>query len=252
MVINKKYEYRLKFGNNEQKLKTFLENVAAEVANLIAKDQYREQFQQYTRKFHQTYAEFQELLEQREQKINEFREKAAKDARLRNKNTGPPVEGYVWWDDSPMNTGNPKFGFWGLPLAKATGPTLKLLPISSNGIPPKNLEEQLEKDYVLLGIIHDWLLQSSFPIDNCNDPEPLKKLAYVIDLNLADEGQKIVETALANVKADLAREQKKEAEKPVETEQKTTCAKIKASLWKLYEVTLKVIVDAVMERVWPK
>lgn len=37
-----------------------------------------------------------------------------------------------------------------------------------------------------------------------------------------------------------------------EPEQNTIWTKIKACLLKLYEVTLKVIVDAVMERFWPK
>jgi len=44
-------------------------------------------------------------------------------------------------------------------------------------------------------------------------------------------------------------------ETPAETERDTTPAKggrIRAWLWKLYEKTLKVIVDAVLERVWPK
>ena len=44
-------------------------------------------------------------------------------------------------------------------------------------------------------------------------------------------------------------------EKPTEVEQKTTPAKhgrIGTWLWKLYEKTLKVIVDAVFERLWPK
>jgi len=44
----------------------------------------------------------------------------------------------------------------------------------------------------------------------------------------------------------------KPPEKPIETEQMAICAKIKALLWRLYEVTLKVIVDAVLERLWPK
>lgn len=58
----------------------------------------------------------------------------------------------------------------------------------------------------------------------------------------------IYSETLVAVKSDLA-------EKPAETERNTTPAKywgIGAFLWKLYEKTLKVIVDAVMEKMWPK
>jgi hypothetical protein len=65
-------------------------------------------------------------------------------------------------------------------------------------------------------------------------------------LRIAAVYQKRTETAASDNKADVL------TEKPAETEQKTVCAKIKAGFWNLYEVTLKVIVDAVMERVWPK
>jgi len=250
MFMNGKYGYRSKFA---QQFLPFLEKVAAEVDKLIAKDQHRKRFQQYASKFHQTNAPFREAYAQRRQKINEFREKSSKDVRFRNKSAGPPEKGYVWYDDSPLETGDPNFGFWGppydeLPFDLKNDPELKLLPISSNGIPPKTTEEQLEKDYVLLAIIHDWLLQSSLPIDDCSGHKPLKTLAFVIDLNLADEGPKIVETALGHVKADL------DNLKPAETEQGTTVAKREkeSCLLKLYEVTLKVIVDAFMERFWPK
>jgi len=52
--------------------------------------------------------------------------------------------------------------------------------------------------------------------------------------------------------AQIAREELV-AEEPAETEQKTTPAKfrrLRAWLWKLYEKTLKVIIDAVLERMW--
>lgn len=45
------------------------------------------------------------------------------------------------------------------------------------------------------------------------------------------------------------------SEKPAETEQDTTpggSGKIGIWLWKLYQKTLKVVVDALLERVWPK
>jgi hypothetical protein len=50
------------------------------------------------------------------------------------------------------------------------------------------------------------------------------------------------------------REQIGISEKPAETEQNATPAKPERESWwlKLYEKTLKVIVDAVLERVWPK
>ena len=61
-------------------------------------------------------------------------------------------------------------------------------------------------------------------------------------------------TALITYK-ELLKGEATSAEKPTEKERKTTPAKrrgIGAWLWKLYEKTLKVIVDAVLEREWPK
>jgi len=36
------------------------------------------------------------------------------------------------------------------------------------------------------------------------------------------------------------------------SEQNAIRAKITGWFWKLYETTLKVVIDAVMERIWPK
>ena len=56
-----------------------------------------------------------------------------------------------------------------------------------------------------------------------------------------------IQLALEHVKTDLAGKQ------PPEPEQDTTPAKHRESwLWRLYEKTLKVIIDAVLERLWPK
>lgn len=60
---------------------------------------------------------------------------------------------------------------------------------------------------------------------------------------------------ISNQILSAAEETIKPAEKPAETEQNATSAKgwgIGAFLWKLYEKTLKVIVDAILEKMWHK
>jgi hypothetical protein len=91
-----------------------------------------------------------------------------------------------------------------------TYPGLKLVLSKFGGIPPQNNKEALEKYYLLLIIIHDYLLEDYVPVC-CKPPIGLAGLVGCLDFNLTNEEQTIIETALEHVKADLA-------EKPAETQ----------------------------------
>lgn len=69
-----------------------------------------------------------------------------------------------------------------------------------------------------------------------------------IDVNL--EYRKV----LANLMYEYEQVDKNTFKKPIKAERNATPVKSEREswLWKLYEKTLKVIVDAVLERVWPK
>ena len=194
--------YSLRFVD-EQKYKPFLLEIATEVERLLVNKANRKCFERYNRWFHKKWTAYKEALEQWQQKIAEYRKKSSKDGRLRNKKAGPPENGYLWYDDSPCETGDPNLGFWVPSCEKPhPDPALRFIP-APDGMPPQNHEEELEKYYVLLIIIHDWMLPSCVPIDDDARPKRLGHLGYIIDLNLADEGQSIIEIALEHVKADL-------------------------------------------------
>lgn len=148
---------------------------------------------------------FSEVCVQRERRIAKYREESFRNNRLRDKGTGHPENGFVWYDDSPCETSDPNLGFWGpaceeLPL----DPVLTVYPVGSDGVSPKNDTEELEKYCVLLAAVHDWMLPSCAPIYAGNHPKLLKSLIPAIELNLLDEGQVIFEMGIGVLKADGA------------------------------------------------
>ena len=199
--------------SNIQKHKIFLDKIAHEVHGLLANRSYRKRFEQHYQKFLKKWVVWREVVRQRDEKIAEYRSEAIKNERLCDKQAGSPRDGYTWYDYSPLNMGDPRYGFWG-PLCekRPPNPCLTLHPITANGIPPTNHEEELKKYYVLLAAIHDWMLPSRPLIYDGTCPELLNLLASVIELNLADEGQGIFETALEYVKADLYGREEAEGE----------------------------------------
>ena len=68
------------------------------------------------------------------------------------------------------------------------------------------------------------------------------------DVLIEPKNDQLIQFAFETVKAYLT------SEKPAGTEQKGTFAKPEKEswLWKVYEKTLKVIVDSVLDRIWPK
>jgi hypothetical protein len=124
-------------------------------------------------------------------------------------------------------------------------------------------DEILMCQYVRLIVIHDRLAEmrsvttfcfSDDRIENGTDEQEVArnvwdKFKRVYDKRIQQIEAEKIKAALVAVKADLVNL------KPAETEQETTPAKywgIGDWLWKLYEKTLKIIVDAVLEKLWPK
>lgn len=118
---------------------------------------------------------------------------------------------------------------------------------------PQNDQDLLSDYYFLLTLIHDNVLTAPqfIPINNnifSMETDWVKCCWEYYRPRAADGEEKaLIETALERVKVDLA------SLKPAETGRNATPkSKIKDFFWTLYEKTLKVIVDAVMERWWPK
>jgi hypothetical protein len=114
-------------------------------------------------------------------------------------------------------------------------PTTKHLP------EPKNKEEEYQRYYIILSSIHDNTLPEVERIDNGILPEQTAYPIWTLFGEFYDSEYKrvFIEQAFKRV----------QAEKPAETERDAALAKREKEswLWKLYEVTLKVIVDAVLE-----
>ncbi|MCJ7770884.1 hypothetical protein MUP37_04830 [Candidatus Bathyarchaeota archaeon] len=86
-------------------------------------------------------------------------------------------------------------------------------------------------------------------------PAEAIKVMHTLHDKLSPLVRILLERAAANnqLKAELKQTLDTYLEKPIETGQNVTLkSKIKDFLWTLYEKTLKVIVDAAMERWWPK
>lgn len=195
----------------------FLIKVANDVDLLLIDGQKRMTFEQHSNEYHKELTKHLKLKKQVLQIEDMHRQKAAQNKRLRDYNAGrPPKEKYVWYNER----GDPGKGFWGAPHQEELlpHPVLKLIPVEKGrthyptGIPPKNHEEELHKYYLLLTIIHDWLLPSAVPIDKDTSQHRLATQVHIISLNLLEEGQYIIERALDYVEADPY------PEKPAETE----------------------------------
>ena len=119
---------------------------------------------------------------------------------------------------------------------------------------PPDPKTRLVCEYALVAAIHDEELEHlSIGKQLCNSDDKWKRKLWEGLLDVRTDGdcrnlqdrQNSIEIAFDDVEADLA-------EKPAEKEQNSIPAKIWALPCKLYEITLKVIVDAVLDRMWPK
>ena len=118
-------------------------------------------------------------------------------------------------------------------------------------------ETRLLCEYGVVAAIHDMVMRHlSMGGYLCNaDDEWAKTLSEGVievetsgDCETLEDRQNVIRIAFDDVEADLAK-------KPAETEQEVSpgiLGWIKGWLWKLYEKTLKVVVEAILERFWPK
>ncbi len=116
---------------DDAEYKPFLTKVAIDVNLLLIDRKKRTNFEQHSNEYHKELTESIKARKQRCQKINKYREKSFKNKRLRNKKAGRLKKGWVWYDDSPLENGDPNWGFWGPPCKKLpTHPVLlRLLPV---------------------------------------------------------------------------------------------------------------------------
>ncbi len=118
-----------------------------------------------------------------------------------------------------------------------------------------NLDTHIDVLYTLLAFCHDdWLRINRIVTNEHKEQSPLL-CEYPNRCIYRRRGiPQVLDVFLSYVKRDI--EVKTDLDlKPAETGQKTTHAKywgIGDWFWKLYEKTLKVIVDAVLEKMWPK
>lgn len=121
-----------------------------------------------------------------------------------------------------------------------------------------NPKERQQRNYVAIAIIHDNMLPEAERVNNDILPSELAgriwKLFSPYQVFDSDDrpwyGDKkpFLEVAMMSIQGEFA-------PKPAETEHNndpSIGSRIGAWLWKLYEKSLKVIVDAILERVWPK
>ncbi len=107
------------------------------------------------------------------------------------------------------------------------------------------LSKITEEAFELINMLMEWANQK---YSLCFVTEPDKRFYNIpySDEELANKWDTVVQ------KLNLYMNSGNQEEKPAETKQNATLAKPEREswLWKLYEKTLKVIVDAVLERVW--
>ena len=109
--------------------------------------------------------------------------------------------------------------------------------------------QKIQKDYrVLDQSFQEADSRSRKPISNEDEAAEFDNLVNIVRgaaYQLAEDLQEIAQTAREEVTSERAIESKQDAT-PARS------GRIGTWLWKLYEKTLKVIIDAVLERSWPK
>jgi uncharacterized protein YegP (UPF0339 family) len=193
----------------------FLWEIANEVEELLLNQANRKVFEQYADEFHKEWSLYKKAMMQWGAKARECIEKASKDERWRNEKAGPPETGYEW-DGAHCCWLQPS------PIL----PTLRLK-IGHGGIVPRDAIENLKRSYLWLIIIHDAELQKCVPPIDKNY-EPLAGHIGIFEGNLAVRnkhvllgsetysGRRLIETALTEVKSDIASTKAAETKQKVE------------------------------------
>ena len=179
----------------------FLRVIAVEVELLLIDVDNRKTFESHAKEWHLEYLEYRRSISQWSQRTDQYRKESVANERLRDKAAGPVGDKTVWYDYSPLNRGNPEKGFWGPPCKPVAIDPDEFL-VASKGREPENEQQALKRYYILLIILHDWLLPTVPSIDKYNPP--LKTFKYIIDLTLRNEGQGLIQISLGSVQADLA------------------------------------------------
>ena len=174
-----------------------------------------------------------------------------------NEKAEPPKKGYIW---------DYYLGFWRSENSPPD-PLAWLRPLGSSPTRPPTDDEKLTCDYFLLAVVHDgalpditdkriyfrWAKNNMWTDLNGGSIAaiPAEAMQLWKEISEWNNDQELfelprirchIERALEHVKADLG-------EEPAETGRKTTPGKGEGEnrLWKLYEITLKVIIDAVLK-----
>lgn len=171
---------------------------------------------------------------------------------------------YATADELPPT---PEFWFDGYGLLNFDTNTFGSIITSASKTRQPDEDEKLMCQYVRLSVIHDWICTSPtdtaiyFQDKTSTDSQICEivwqKLSSFLDLDdINNSGVKgrqnekrLTEQALEVVKKDLEK-----VDDIADAKQKSTSVNldIRSFPWKLYEKTLKVIVDAVIEKCWPK
>ena len=97
----------------EGEYQTYLLEISKEIGALYTRDE--SFFHKYLGAFTERWETSYQAHERAITRENKLRQKALEDSRLKDKKAGPPKKNYVWYDGSPLETGDPKHGFWGPP-----------------------------------------------------------------------------------------------------------------------------------------
>ena len=244
----------------------FLRETADEVGNLVSYKENLRRFRQQARLFVKQYETHCDAVKQRD-------EKASTDPRLRDYSKGPPGPGWRWVSTLELSSGktsghwepsddqlppDPFKWFSGPPVVIGASHEAKQPCCKKIELPCKEI--LLPCCYVLLITVHDNMCPHGFPLisegiwsqeegDSWYDETIGGALRHAVfrDIygNYKLRFRRKIEWSLEKVKADLPK-------KPAEKGENNTPAKRESWRWKLYEKTLKVIVEAVLGLLGPK
>ena len=245
----------------EDLCRPFLLNVAQKVAYLLGSQENRKVFEWYAEQLLIEWKKYKSLIPHKCAKIIiKLQQKSLKNKRLQDEKAGPPKPGYIWY--GPRSTG----GFWIHPdkrIKTFVSPKFRIR-FSSRDKLPADPRKRLEIFFLWLISIHDRMRSNGIYLILKDDhPELLAELNLCVDYVLQgghpvyvrfdnsgrvlidERGKELIGLALGEVETYLA------SLKPAETKQNVSPAeggKTNSWYWILYEKTLKVVIDAILEK----
>ena len=199
---------------NEQEYKDFLTGIAEEVGEQIINKANMNRFRKQDKVFWEQYKVYCQAVEQ-------DRQAAESNSRLRDKDAGPPKKGYVWYDQE-RSKAIPE-GYWRRAEENMPQNPLELLYFPENDIiefmfPPQPRRHQIEKDlpayYAFLTVIHDSdkYRVDDIKINNGIWPDNGNWISWILEeinwehfteLDTANRRRTYIKLILKRVKADL-------------------------------------------------